>query len=116
MKLGVISTGPTLEHYLAAQARCSGYLLIVDLDTMQYLAFQNPIHSLRGPVASRLFAQVLVQNSVDAILAGSFDPDIRKMLCKAGVQVASGKQGIVYKIIESFKRSYQSVVSRKMED
>jgi predicted Fe-Mo cluster-binding NifX family protein len=106
MKLGIMSTGPTLEHYLAAQARRSRYFLIVDLDTMQYLAFQNPIHIIHGPAAGRLFAQVLVQNSVDTILAGSFDPVIRKMLCKAGVQVASGKQGIVYKIIESFKRSY----------
>lgn len=101
-----MSTGPILENYLGAQAKRSGYLLIVDLDSLQYLTVQNPLLTLHGPKAGILFAQVLVQNSVDAVLAGSFDPDIRQMLCKAGIQVISGKKGIVYKIIESFKRSY----------
>jgi len=116
MKLGVMSTGPTLEHYLGAQARRSGYLLIVDLDTMQYLAFQNPIHALHGPAAGRLFAQVLVQNSVDAILAGSVEPAIHQTLSKNGVKVFCHERGIAYRVIEKLRHSYQSVVSRKMED
>jgi predicted Fe-Mo cluster-binding NifX family protein len=108
MKIGVMSTGPTLEHFVGALVKRSGYLLIIDLETMQYLAAQNPVHALSGPAAGRLFAQILVQSSVNAILTGNCDRNIRQTLCKAGVQVVRGKTGIVYKIVESFKRSYQS--------
>lgn len=116
MKLGVMSTGPTLEHYLGAQARRSGYLLIVDLDTMQYLTVQNPIRAMHGHAAGTLFARVLVQNSIDAVLAGSFEPAIHQTLRKNSVKVFCHERGIVYRIIEKCRHSYQSVVSRKMED
>jgi predicted Fe-Mo cluster-binding NifX family protein len=116
VKLGVMSTGPTLEHYLGAQARRSGYLLIVDLDTMQYLTVQNPIHAQHGRAAGTLFAQVLVQNNVDAILAGSVEPAIHQTLSKYGVKVFCHEREIVYRIIEKCRHSYQSVVSRKIED
>jgi len=111
MKLGVMSTGPTLEHYLGAHARRSGYLLIVDLDTMQYLTVQNPIHALYGRVAGTLFTQVLVQNNVDAILAGSFEPAIHQILRKNGVKVFCHERGIAYKIIEKLRHSYLSSIS-----
>ncbi|MDH4238738.1 MAG: hypothetical protein OEW48_04175 [Phycisphaerae bacterium] len=108
MKIGVMSTGPTLEHFVGALVKFSGYLPIIDLKTLQYLAAQNPVHALSEPAAGRLFAQVLVQSRVDAILTGNCDRNIHQTLCKAGVQVVSGKTGIVYRIVESFKRSYQS--------
>ncbi len=111
MKLGVMSTGPTLEHYLGAQARRSGYLLIVDLDTMQYLTVQNPILALHGHGAGTLFARVLVQNSVDAVLAGSFEPAIHQTLRKNGVKVFCHERGIAYKVIEKLKQSYLSAIS-----
>jgi len=111
MKIGVMSTGPTLEHYLGAHAKSSGYLLIVDLDSMRYLAVQNPIHTLHGLAAGKLFAQVLVQNSVDAVLAGSFDLGIRQMLCKVGLKVIHHEIGINYRILEELRVTYQSAVS-----
>jgi predicted Fe-Mo cluster-binding NifX family protein len=111
MKIGVMSTGPTLEYYLGAQAKRSGYLLIVDLDTMRYLTIQNPIHALHGRAAGTLIAQVLVQNRVDAVLAGSFDPDIRKMLCKNGVKVFCHERGITYRVLEKILRSLQPALS-----
>jgi len=111
MKVGVMSTGPTLENYLGAQAKRSGYLLIVDLDSMRYLAVQNRIQTLHGPATGKLFAQVLVQNSVDAVLAGSFDPDIRQMLCKAGLKVIRHDRGITYRILEELRKTCQSAVS-----
>ena len=111
MKLGVMSTGPTLEHYLGEHARRSGYILIVDLDTMQYITLENPNRTQHGREAGKLFAQVLVHNSVDAILAGSFEPTTLQTLCENGIKVFCHNRGIAYKIIQKLRQAYLSAIS-----
>lgn len=111
MKIAVTSTGPTLEHYVGTRARRCGYLLIVDPDTMQYEVVQNPLVSLWGPAAGKLFAQLVLQNDVHTILAGSCGDNTLKALRDAGIKIFVGMTGSVRRAVEQFKRSYSAGVS-----
>ncbi|MHC5059598.1 MAG: NifB/NifX family molybdenum-iron cluster-binding protein [Planctomycetota bacterium] len=97
------STGPTLEHCVGTRAGRCGYLLIVDLDTMQYEAMQNPLVALRGPAAGKLFATIMSQENVHIILTGSCGLNRLRVLSDAGIAILVGMTGRVGGIIERFK-------------
>ena len=111
MKIAVTSTGPTLEHFVGMRAGHCRYLLIVDLDTMQYEAMQNPLVALRGPAAGKLFAQLMLQESVHIILIGACASNRLKILSGAGIAILVGMTGCVRGIIDQFKRSCPSEAS-----
>ncbi len=105
MKIAVTSTGPTLEHYVGTRAGHCGYLLIIDLDTMQYEAMQNPLVALRGPAAGKMFAMIMLQENVHIILVGACGLNRLKVLSGAGIAILVGMTGCIRGIIDQFKRS-----------
>ncbi|MHC4574138.1 MAG: NifB/NifX family molybdenum-iron cluster-binding protein [Planctomycetota bacterium] len=113
MKVAVTSTGATLEHHVGTRANRCGYLLIVDTDTMEYEAFQNPAVAVRGTAGSRMVAHLLLQEGVRAILAGGCGADLLRVLGSAGIPILVGMAGSVRRTIEQFKHSYCSVISKK---
>jgi len=108
MKIAVTSTGPTMEHYVGRQASRCGYLLIIDPDTMQYDALQNPVLALKGPAAGRLFAQLLLQEGVHTILMGGSDPDTLRVLGEANISIRICMTGSVRRVVEQFRDSHCS--------
>ncbi|MHC4624118.1 MAG: NifB/NifX family molybdenum-iron cluster-binding protein [Planctomycetota bacterium] len=113
MKIAVTSTGTTLEHYVAAKADRCGYLLIIDTATMRYEAVQNPVVASRGPAAGRLFAQILRQEGVYTVLAGSLAPNTLKILADADISALVGMAGSVRRAVDRFTNSRYSTVSPK---
>lgn len=103
MKVAVTSTLPTIDACVGTGLRRSKYLLIIDIDTMKYEAMPNPILSIGGPAAGKLFAQQLLQKDVTKILTNSCSPDIRKTLGLAGIQVIDGTSGSVYGAVEQLR-------------
>ena len=106
MKIAVISTGPTIDHYVGTGVNHSGYLLIIDPATMECEAMQNPIVALKGPASGTLLAQLLLQKGVDTILVKSCDSEARKLFevaGDAGIIICVGITGSVRKAVERFK-------------
>jgi len=103
MRIAVTSTGPTIEHYVGRTATHCGYLLIVDPETMQYEALQNPVVALRGPAAGKLFAQILLESQAKTILVGGCDSGGLEVLRDAGIPVFNGITGSVRGAVERFK-------------
>lgn len=111
MKIAVTSTGPTLEYYVGTQVSHCPYLLIIDSDTMRYEAMQNPIISLKGPAAKKLFAQLLSQSCVETILTGNCGSRILEFMGNAEVAVVSGISGSVRSAVDRFRYRNYSMVS-----
>ena len=103
MKVAVTSTLPTIDACVGTKLRRSKYLLIVDLDTMEYEAMPNPIMALSGPAAGKLFAQQLLQENVSIVLANNCGSDMRKSLSRTGIQIIGGMSGSVHSVVKQFK-------------
>lgn len=107
MKISVVSELPTLDACIGTHFRCSKYLLIIDLDTMEYEAMPNPVIVLSGPAAGKLFAQQLLQENVRIVLAGSYSSKISKSFLKAlggvGIQIIGGMSGSIRSAVKQFK-------------
>lgn len=103
MKVAVPSTGPTLDHYVAAKFSRSAYLLIIDPGTMRYDTMRNPLAGLTGPAATILFTRLLSQHNVKTIVAGGCDSSIFRTLTNTGVRILAGTTGSVRRAVERYK-------------
>jgi len=105
MKIAVTSTDPTLDASVGSQFRCTEYLLIVDLDTMEYEAMMNPaaVMMLSGLTGGKLFAQQLMAKGVWRVLAGDCSSNVLKSLAGTKIQTIDGMSGSVRDVIEWFK-------------
>lgn len=103
MKIAVASTRPALDACIETHFRCNKYLLIVDLDTMEYEVMLNPIMALSGPAAGKLFAQQLLEVNVSKVLANNCGSDMLESLGRAGIQLIGGMSGSVRSAVKQFK-------------
>ncbi len=111
MKIAVASELPTLDACVATRFHRSKYLLIIDLDTMEYEAIMNPLLVLSGPAAGKLFAHQLLQENVGKVLASSCNSNIMKFLGNAGIQVIVGMSGSVHRAVEQYREMYNAETS-----
>ena len=103
MKIAVASTLPALDACVAGQFHRSKYLLVIDVDTMEYEAMMNPLLLLSGPAAGKLFALQLSEQNVGIVLAGNCNSGILEFLGSVGIRVILGKSGSVRRAVEQFK-------------
>ncbi len=102
MKIAVTSTGPTLEDEVEARfGRCQ-YFLIIDTDSMQFEAIENPNIALGGGAGIQS-AQLMSEKGVTAVLTGNCGPNAFNVFGQAGIQVIVGISGPVRAAVEQFK-------------
>lgn len=104
MKIAVTSILPNIDASVGTKSHCSKYLLIVDLDTMEYEALPNPLIALGGPAAGKFLAQQLRQQNVSKLLVNNCSTNIAKSLGSAGIQIIGGASGSVRRVIRQFKK------------
>jgi predicted Fe-Mo cluster-binding NifX family protein/ferredoxin len=102
MKIAVTSTGPTFDDNVEARFGRCAYFLIVDTDTMQSEALENPNIALGGGAGIQS-AQLMSEKRVIAILTGNCGPNAFNVFGQAGIQVIVGVTGPVRKAVEQFK-------------
>ena len=102
MKIAVTSTGPTLDDKVEARFGRCAYFLIVDTDTMQSEALENPNIALGGGAGIQS-AQLMSEKGVIAVLTGNCGPNAFNVFGQAGVQVIVGVNGSVRNAVEQFK-------------
>jgi len=102
MKIAVTSTGPSLDDNVEARFGRCPYFLIIDTDTMQYEAIENPNIALGGGAGIQS-AQLMSEKGVTAVLTGNCGPNAFNVFGQAGVQVIVGVSGPVRSAAEQFK-------------
>jgi predicted Fe-Mo cluster-binding NifX family protein/ferredoxin len=102
MKIAVTSTGPTLNDNVEARFGRCPYFLIIDTDSMQYEAIENPNIALGGGAGIQS-AQQMSEKGVTAVLTGNCGPNAFNVFGQAGIQVIVGVNGPVRNAVEQFK-------------
>ena len=102
MKIAVSSTGPTLDDTVETRFGRCAYFLIIDTDTMESEAIQNPNISLGGGAGIQS-AQLMANKGVSHVLTGNCGPNAFQTFGAAGVQVITGVTGRVRDSVAQFK-------------
>ena len=103
MKIAVASAQATLDGCVEAQFHRSEYILIIEPETMEYKAMKNPLLVLSGPATGKLFAQELLEENVEIVLASNCSSNIFKFVGSAGIRIILGMSGPVRRVVEQFK-------------
>lgn len=110
MKIAVTSTGPALDDNVEARFGRCPYFLIVDTDTMQLEAIENPNMALGGGAGIQS-AQLMSEKGVTTVLTGNCGPNAFNVFGQAGIQVIVGVSGPVRNAVEQFKTGRLSSAS-----
>ena len=102
MKIAVTSTGPTLDDNVEARFGRCPYFLIIDTDSMQLEAIENPNIALGGGAGIQS-AQLMSEKGVTTVLTGNCGPNAFNVFGQAGIQVIVGVSGPVRNAVEQFK-------------
>jgi len=102
MKIAVTSTGPTLDDMMEARFGRCPYFLIIDLDTMEFEAFENPNIALGGGAGIQS-AQLMAEKGVSTVLTGNCGPNAFQTFGAANIQVITGVSGRVRQAVEQYK-------------
>ena len=116
MKICVTSSWKSLDDTIDSRfGRCQ-YFIIVDTESMEVEAIQNPA-LCAGGAAGIQAAQLLVDKRVKVVLTGNVGPNAFKTLTAAGIQIVTGLSGITVKqAIEGFKAGqYQQSTAPSVE-
>jgi predicted Fe-Mo cluster-binding NifX family protein len=108
MKIAVTSTGPTLDDCVGTKFSCTEYVLIIDIETMEYIAMMNPamVFMLNGPAGGQLLVEQLSQQNVRRVLVGDSSSNILRSLGTSEVEIVVGVRGSVRKVVEEFKEMW----------
>ncbi|MFX1423418.1 MAG: NifB/NifX family molybdenum-iron cluster-binding protein [Promethearchaeota archaeon] len=102
MKIGLASTGTTLDLLFAnVFGRCS-FFVIVDSENKEVLTvFPNKARNAAGGAGIQA-AQSLIDQKIDAIIAPRLGPNAWSVLKGAGVKIYTGINGTLQENIEAF--------------
>ena len=111
MKIAVTSTGPALDDNVEARFGRCPYFLIIDTDTMQYEAIENPNIALGGGAGIQS-AQLMSEKGVTTVLTGNCGPNAFNVFGQADIQIIVGVNGPVRDAVEQFKKGALSSASQ----
>jgi predicted Fe-Mo cluster-binding NifX family protein len=102
MKIAITASGPTLEANVDPRFGRCAYFLIVDTDTLEFEAVENPNIAL-GQGAGIQSAQLMAAKGAKFVLTGNCGPNAHETLSAAGVGAILGCTGTVRDAVERFK-------------
>jgi predicted Fe-Mo cluster-binding NifX family protein len=103
MKFAVMSTGPTMEHFVAGSETHAVSIIYVDSATMRHHSTRNDPKLLQSRLGKVLFAKLLAQEGVEALLTGQCNSELLVALNNEGIEVVSGVAGFVSRAVSSYK-------------
>jgi len=111
MKIAVSSDGSTLNANVSNRFNTARYLLIIDVDTSDYEAIPNPFTT--GQQGAGIQTIVLaVSRGAKAVVTGYANPAIVNQFKSSGIEVLTGKTGTVREVVEHYKTTSDSKVSK----
>ena len=104
MKICITSQGKSLDSQVDPRfGRCQ-YFIVVDTETSEFEAVQNPNGDAMGGVGVQS-GQWVARKSVQAVLTGHVGPNAFQTLQAAGIAVMTGADGTVQEAVEKYKRN-----------
>ena len=110
MKIAITTSGPTLDASLDPRFGRCAYFLIVDTDTMDLEAVENPNAALGGGAGIQS-GQLIAAKGVKFVLTGNCGPNAHETLSAAGIGVIPGCSGTVRDAVERFTAGQLNTVS-----
>ena len=111
MKLCVTSSGQSLEDTVDPRfGRCQ-YFILVDSESMDFEAIQNPAMSAGGGAGTRA-GQLVSEKGAQVVLTGNVGPNAFSTLQAAGLKIIVGLSGnTVSQAIDGFKSGQYEYVN-----
>ena len=111
MKTAITATEPALDANLDPRFGRCAYFLIVDTDSLDFEAVENPNVALGGGAGIQS-AQLMAAKDVKFVLTGNCGPNAHATLTAAGIGVIPGCSGTVRDAIEQFKAGQFNTASK----
>lgn len=102
MKIAVTATGPTLDAQVDARFGRCAYFLLVDTETMDFEAIENP-NIIAGGGAGIQSASLMAEKGVEVALTGNCGPNAFQVFGAAGIQVIVGVSGVIRDVVKNYK-------------
>ena len=102
MKIAVAASGNTLDAQVDPRFGRCAWFVIVDSETMQFEAVQNP-GAMAGGGAGIEAAQLVASRGAQAVVAGNMGPNAHQALTAAGIQILPFMGGAVRQAVEAVK-------------
>ncbi len=102
MKIAVTAVGSSMDSMVEARFGRAPYYIIVDTETMDYEAIENP-NVAAGGGAGIQSAQFIAGRDIKFLLTGNCGPNAFNVFGAAGVQIIVGVTGTVHQAVEQFK-------------
>ena len=110
MKIAVTATGPGLDAAVEPRFGRCPYFLIVDPDSLDLEAIENPNVALGGGAGIQS-AQLIAEKGAKVVLTGNCGPNAYQTLSAASVGVVVGCSGTVRQVVEQFKAGQLNAAS-----
>ena len=110
MKIAISATAPQLDAEVDPRfGRCQ-YFLIVDSESMEFEAIENPAIMAPGGAGIQA-AQLVVGQGVEAVVTGDCGPNAYQVLSAAGIPVFVGASGSVRDVVEAYRKGTLSPIA-----
>ena len=102
MKICVTSGGGNLEAEVQARFGRCPYFIVVDPDTLEFEAVENPNEGAAGGAGIQS-GQLVASKEAQAVLTGNVGPNAFQTLQAAGVEVIVGVTGTIQEAVQQHK-------------
>jgi len=103
MKVCITAVSNSLEAQVDPRFGRCPYLIIVDLETIQFEAIVNESQDATSGAGIQA-SQLIVNKGAKVLLTGNIGPNAFQALSAAGVEIITGVSGTVRGVLEQFKR------------
>lgn len=103
MKIAIVSNGRNLDAQVGDKLGLSPYVLVVDVDTMQFEVV-SLLSGGGGAAAAIRVISIALQKGAMAVLGGYISPRVSSPLMEHGIEVVTGVTGQVCDAVDAYKK------------
>ena len=102
MKIAVSASQPLLDAAVDPRFGRCAYFVIVDPDTWEFEALENPAATAAGGAGIQA-GQLLAKRGAEVVLTGNVGPNAQQTLSAAGLKIVTGVAGSVKGAVERYQ-------------